>query len=108
MVKHGVGDFLDKENDRLALRRGFSLSPSEKVLIVEDVVTRGGRVQEAIDIVSEEGCKLQGVVVLVDRSEGQIGFGVPLISLIQMNFPTYDPEHLPSGLVNLPPVKPGS
>ena len=100
--------FLDKENDRLALRRGFSLSPSEKVLIVEDVVTRGGRVQEAIDIVSGKGCDLQGVVVLVDRSEGRIGFGVPLISLIQMNFPTYDPEHLPPELANIPPVKPGS
>ncbi|MFP6899642.1 MAG: orotate phosphoribosyltransferase [Opitutales bacterium] len=100
--------FLDKENDRLRLRRGFSLSPSEKVLIVEDVVTRGGRVQEAIDIVSGKGCELQGVVVLVDRSEGQIDFEAPLISLIQMNFPTYDPERLPSGLAKIPPVKPGS
>jgi orotate phosphoribosyltransferase len=100
--------FLDKENDRLALRRGFSISPPEKVLIVEDVVTRGGRVQEAIDIVSGRGCKLQGVVVLVDRSEGKIDFEVPLISLIQMNFPTYDPEHLPAALADVPPIKPGS
>lgn len=100
--------FLDKENNKLALRRGFSFNSSEKVLVVEDVVTRGGRVQETIDILHGQDCELQGVVVLVDRSEGQVTFEVPLISLIQMNFPTYDPEHLPATLVDVPPTKPGS
>jgi len=100
--------FLDKENDKLALRRGFSLSPNERVLIVEDVVTRGGRVKEAIDIVNGTGSDLVAVTVLVDRSEGKIDFEAPLISLIEMNFPTYDPLDLPPHLEGIPPIKPGS
>lgn len=100
--------FLDKENDKLALRRGFSLSPNERVLIVEDVVTRGGRVKEAVDIVNGLGGDLVAVTVLVDRSEGKTNFGAPLISLIEMDFPTYDPMNLPPHLQEIPPVKPGS
>ena len=100
--------FLEKDNDKLVLRRGFRLSPGEKVLVMEDVVTRGGRVQEAVDIVIGQGCDLMGVTVLVDRSEGKVDFGVNLISLIEMSFPSYDPDNLPPDLEAIPPVKPGS
>ena len=100
--------FLEKDNDKLVLRRGFRLSPGEKVLIVEDVVTRGGRVKEAIDIVRGQGCDLAGVTVLVDRSEGKVDFGVTVISLIEMSFPSYQPDNLPPELAALPPIKPGS
>ena len=100
--------FLEKENDKLVLRRGFCLNPEERVLIVEDVVTRGGRVQEAVDIVRGQGCDLEGVAVLIDRSEGKVNFAVQLISLIQMSFPSYDPDDLPPELAMIPPVKPGS
>ncbi len=100
--------FLEKENDRLALRRGFRLSPAERVLIVEDVVTRGGRVKEAVDIARGEGCEVVAVAVLVDRSEGKATFGTPLISLAQMSFPTFAPDDLPPELANVPPIKPGS
>jgi len=100
--------FLEKDNDKLVLRRGFRLSPGEKVLIVEDVVTRGGRVKEAIDIVRGQGCDVAGVTVLVDRSEGKVDFGVTVISLIEMSFPSYQPDNLPPELATLPPIKPGS
>ncbi len=100
--------FLEKENDKLALRRGFRLTPKERVLIVEDVVTRGGRVREAVDIVQREGCTVEAVAILVDRSEGKVDFGLPLISLTEMNFPTYEPDNLPPELADIPPIKPGS
>ena len=100
--------FLEKENDKLVLRRGFRLNPGERVLIVEDVVTRGGRVQEAVDIVRGQGCDLRGVAVLVDRSEGKVNFDTPLISLIPMSFPAYSPNDLPPSLAAISPTKPGS
>jgi len=100
--------FLEKEHDKLVLRRGFQLNPEERVLIVEDVVTRGGRVREAIDIVRGQGCKIEGVAVLVDRSQGKVNFGESIISLTQMNFPTYESADLPPNLAGIPPVKPGS
>ena len=100
--------FLEKENDQLVLRRGFLLSPNESVLIIEDVVTRGGRVRGAVEIVHKHGCKLEGAAVLVDRSQGKADFGTTLISLTRMNFPTYEPDNLPPELAAIPPIKPGS
>jgi len=61
-----------------------------------------------VDIVKGQGCDLMGVTVLVDRSEGKVDFGVNLISLIEMSFPSYDPKKLPPDLEAIPPVKPGS
>src|SRR5499426_618267 len=76
--------FVEKEEGKLALRRGFKISPDEKILIVEDVVTKGGRVQETIDIVRANRGNIAGVAVLVDRSNGTVGFGVPFVSLIAL------------------------
>lgn len=100
--------FVEKENDKLVLRRGFKIAPSESILIVEDVITRGGRAQEAIDIVQANGGTVVGVAVLVDRSQGKAKFDCPLISLLQMGFPTFEPDKLPEHLKSIPPVKPGS
>lgn len=100
--------FLEKVDDKLALRRNFKLERSERVLIVEDVVTRGGRVREALDIVQGIGCKVSAVAVLVDRSEGKADFGVPFVPLVEMSFPTYEPDSLPPELEAIPPMKPGS
>ena len=80
----------------------------QKVLIVEDVVTKGGRVRETIDIVREHQCTIQGVAILVDRSNGNVDLGVPLFSLISMEVETFDPENLPDDLKGIPAVKPGS
>jgi orotate phosphoribosyltransferase len=100
--------FVEKVEDRLALRRNFKIADGEKVLVVEDVITKGGRVQETLDIVDSRGGIVVGVAVLVDRSAGTAKFSAPLTSLLQLNFPTYKPEEIPSSLRNIPAVKPGS
>ncbi len=100
--------FAEKDNDRLALRRNFRIANGERVLIVEDVITRGGRVRETIDLVDSRGGTAAAVAVLVDRSAGAARFEAPLVSLLEMNFPTYEPDNLPPELRNIPAVKPGS
>jgi orotate phosphoribosyltransferase len=100
--------FAEKENDRLVLRRGFTFAPGERVLVVEDVVTRGGRVQECLDIAAKSGASATGVAVLVDRSTGQAKFSVPVTSLLELSFPTYAADQLPPELAAIPAVKPGS
>ena len=100
--------FVEKEDDRLVMRRGFKIVPKERILIVEDVITRGGRAQEAIDIVEANQGSVAGVAVLVDRSQGKARFNYPLISLLEMGFPTFEPDKLPEHLKSIPPVKPGS
>lgn len=100
--------FADKVNDTLALRRNFKIRPGERILVVEDVITRGGRVREALDIIRGRGGEAVGVAVLVDRSEGQAKFSVPLTRLLELSFPTYPPEEVPEELRRIPAVKPGS
>ncbi len=100
--------FAEKVDDKLALRRGFKIAPNEKILVVEDVVTRGGRVQEAIDIIRKEGGHVAGIAVLVDRSNGQTSFDAPFVSLLELSFPTYPEDQLPEELAQVPVEKPGS
>ncbi len=100
--------FAEKEQGRLVLRRGFQIHPGERVLVVEDVITQGGRVQETLDIVRARGGVVAGVAVLVDRSGGTVNFGVPLFSLVQIQIETFAPDALPPDLAALPAVKPGS
>lgn len=100
--------FLEKQNGDLALRRGFKIREGEKVLIAEDVVTRGGRVKEALKIVQDLGGIPMAVTVIVDRSEGVPDFGIPFYSLAALTFPTYPADGLPSELAEIPITKPGS
>jgi orotate phosphoribosyltransferase len=100
--------FAEKENDTLVLRRGFSFAPGERVLIAEDVVTRGGRVLECLDIVRQAGAVPVGVAMLVDRSAGSARFDVPAVSLLELSFPTYPADAVPDWLAKIPVQKPGS
>ena len=100
--------FVEKEEGRLVLRRGFKIAPGEKILIVEDVVTQGGRVQETIDIVRTHQGSLLGVAVLVDRSNGKVDFGTPFARLIQLQVEAFPADQLPPDLAATPAVKPGS
>jgi orotate phosphoribosyltransferase len=100
--------FAEKVDDLLALRRNFIIKPGERILIVEDVITRGGRVQETLDLVDSRGGVTEAIAVLVDRSAGKANFSSPLISLLEMNYPTYEPDQIPAELRNIPAVKPGS
>ncbi len=100
--------FAEKENNVLVLRRGFTLRPGEPVLIVEDVVTRGGRVLECLEIVRQAGGTPIGIGMLVDRSSGTARFDVPALSLLELSFPTYPADAVPDWLQKIPVQKPGS
>jgi orotate phosphoribosyltransferase len=100
--------FVEKEEGLLVLRRGFKIAPGEKILVVEDVVTKGGRVQETLDIVRAHGGNVVGVAMVVDRSNGAINFGIPCVSLIALNVETFEATQLPPDLQKIPAIKPGS
>jgi orotate phosphoribosyltransferase len=100
--------FAEKENNSLVLRRGFTFAPDERVLVVEDVVTRGGRVLECLEIIRRAGGKAVGIAMLVDRSSGQVSFDVPAVSLLELSFPTYAADAIPESLAKVPVAKPGS
>ena len=100
--------FCEKENNVLVMRRGFTLAPGERVLVVEDVVTRGGRVNECLEIVRKAGGTVAGVAMLVDRSAGAVRFDAPFVSLLELSFPTYPADKVPDALAAIPIEKPGS
>lgn len=100
--------FAEKEEGKLVLRRGFKIAPGEKLLVVEDVVTKGGRVQETMDIVRANGGAVAAVAMVVDRSGGTVDLGVPLVSLIRLDVETFAPDQLPADLAAIPATKPGS
>ena len=101
--------FVEKEDGKLVLRRGFQISPDEKFIVVEDVVTRGGRVRETIDIVRAHGATVSAVGVIVDRSgENKPNFGCPFVSLVEMNVENFPADNLPADLIKIPAIKPGS
>jgi orotate phosphoribosyltransferase len=101
--------FVEKEAGGLALRRGFTINQGEKFIVTEDVVTRGGRVQQTIDIVHAHGGIVSAVGVIVDRSgQEKPNFGCPFASLVEMNVETFPADKLPPDLAKIPAVKPGS
>ncbi|RQD78154.1 MAG: orotate phosphoribosyltransferase [Candidatus Syntrophonatronum acetioxidans] len=100
--------FAEREDGKMALRRGFGLSPGEKVLVVEDVITTGGSVKEVIELAQKEGAEVLGVSSFVDRSGGEANLGVPWHSLITFQIETFTPQDCPLCEKGLPLVKPGS
>ncbi|MCB2061642.1 MAG: orotate phosphoribosyltransferase [Novosphingobium sp.] len=100
--------FVERPEGTFELRRGFSLEPGEKVLMVEDVVTTGLSSREAIEAVRQAGGNVIAEAALVDRSAGTVELGVPFHPLIELSFPTYAPEELPEDLAATPAIKPGS
>src|SRR6185369_101257 len=98
--------FAEKEDGKLVLRRGFKIAPGEKILVVEDVVTKGGRVQETLSIVRANGGAVAGVAMIVDRSNGQANFDVPTFSLLALQVEAFEANKLPADLAGTPAVKP--
>ncbi|MEI6032996.1 MAG: orotate phosphoribosyltransferase [Verrucomicrobiae bacterium] len=93
----------------LVIRRGFTIQPGERFVVAEDVVTRGGRVQETIQIVRDHGGIVSAAGSIVDRSGGGLpDFGCPFVSLVQMDVETFDPGNLPEDLKGSQAIKPGS
>ncbi len=99
--------FVEKEENVLKLRR-FKIAAGERFVIAEDVVTRGGRVQETIDIVQENGGIVAAIGILVDRSGGKAVFDAPLVSLLEIEPVTYEPSECPLCEQGLDLVHPGS
>lgn len=99
--------FAEKQDGQLAMRR-FSIEPGKKYLVVEDVITRGGRVQETIDLVKAAGGIPVAVAVLIDRSAGQASFGLPTFSLLEMAPEVWTAEECPMCKTGSRPVHPGS
>jgi orotate phosphoribosyltransferase len=100
--------FVERPQGRFELRRGFTLTPGEPVLLCEDVVTTGLSGREAIAAVEAAGGRVVAAACLVDRSDGAADMGVPLIPLLRLSVPAYAPDALPPELAALPAVKPGS
>ena len=101
--------FVEKEAGGLVLRRGFQIATGEKFIVAEDVVTRGGRVQETIDIVRAHGGQVTGIGVIVDRSGGKRpDFGCRFVSLVEMDVENFPADKIPPDLAGVPAVKPGS
>lgn len=100
--------FVERPEGTFGLRRGFSVEPGTKVLMMEDVVTTGLSSREAIAAIEEAGGKVIAAGAVVDRSAGAADLGVPFFPLIELSFPTYAPDQLPAELAGIPAVKPGS
>ena len=100
--------FAERESGSMNLRRGFEIKKGERVLIVEDVVTTGGSVDEIISLVNTAEAKLVGVGCIVDRSNGKIKFDAKFYSVIEMEVKTYQESEMPESLAVIPVSKPGS
>jgi orotate phosphoribosyltransferase len=100
--------FAERQDGRLALRRGFTLDGTDRVLVVEDVMTTGGSTRETIEVAKAAGGQVVGTASIVDRSGGTIRFDVPFTSLLDIALPTYEPAQCPLCAQGLPVVKPGS
>jgi len=102
------GIFAEKESGgERAFRRGFSISPGERALIVDDILTTGNSIGEVMAAVTKQGGIVIGIGVLVDRSEPRLEFGVPLFSCYRATTPTYTAENCPLCAARVPLVKPG-
>jgi len=100
--------FAERQDGSLTLRRGFTILPGEKVLVVEDVVTTGGSTRETIEVARAAGADVVGAASIIDRSGGNQGLDVPYFALVPISLPTYQPEACPLCARGLPVVKPGS
>jgi orotate phosphoribosyltransferase len=100
--------FVEREDGRFQLRRGFTIPDDAKVLIVEDIITTGLSSRECIESISSLTKNLVGEACLIDRSGGKAELGIPYVALATLDIPTYPADQLPPELASIPPIKPGS
>jgi orotate phosphoribosyltransferase len=100
--------FAERKDGKMELRRGFEISPGERVLVVEDVVTTGGSTKEVIDLVDQSKGTLVGASCIVDRSNGKVQFETKQFSVLPMEVVAYQPSECPMCKEGIPAVKPGS
>lgn len=100
--------FVEREEGRFQLRRGFTIPDDAKVLIVEDIITTGLSSRECIEAINGLTSNLVGEACLIDRSGGKAELGIPYLALATLDIPTYAADQLPPELAAIPPIKPGS
>jgi orotate phosphoribosyltransferase len=100
--------FAERQVGVLTLRRGFSLSTGDRVVVIEDVMTTGGSTRETIDVARNAGATVIAAGSIIDRSGGQATLDVPFRSLVTLSLPTYEQDACPLCAQGLPVTKPGS
>ena len=100
--------FVERDGDTFALRRGFEIPAGARVVLVEDIVSTGLSLREALAVVQREPGQVVAAACLIDRSGGKAQIGVPLVALATVDFPAYPADALPPELAAMPAVKPGS
>lgn len=100
--------FCERVEGAFTLRRGFDIPEGARVLVVEDVVTTGKSSKETFECIARHGGVVVGEAALIDRSGGNADLGVPLVTLMALDVPAYQPDALPEHLRGIPAVKPGS
>ena len=100
--------FAERQDDALTLRRGFLISESDRVLVVEDVLTTGGSTRETMQVARADGGHVIGAASIVNRMGRDPDLGVPFVSLLNVDLPTYEPDCCPLCAQGLPVIKPGS
>jgi orotate phosphoribosyltransferase len=100
--------FAERQDGKLTLRRGFTLAPTDRVIVVEDVITTGGSTRETIAVAEETGASVLGAAAIIDRGADPGRLNLPLQSLVRMEVPAYPPESCPLCARGVPVVKPGS
>jgi orotate phosphoribosyltransferase len=100
--------FTERQDGQMTLRRGFTITPGEKMIIIEDVFTTGGSTKEVMALVQQNGAAAEGVGAIINRSEKEIDFGVPAYYLLPLQIKTFEPAKCPLCKEGLPFFKPGS
>ena len=100
--------FTERDNGQMVLRRGFSVRPGERAVVIEDVVTTGGSTREVIEVLRAAGVEVIGAASVIDRSGGRADLGVPRVALGTLNAVAWTPEECPLCKQGIPVVKPGS
>lgn len=100
--------FAERQEGKLTLRRGFTLTDTDRVLVVEDVITTGGSTRETIEVAHAAGAPVVGAAAIIDRGNNDATLGMPLFSLVKLAVPTHQPDACPMCAAGQPVVKPGS
>jgi orotate phosphoribosyltransferase len=98
----------ERQDGTMTVRRGFTIKPGEKILVVEDVITTGGSTRECIAALETDGGNVIGAASIIDRSNGKADVGVPRISLVSLDVPSYKQDECPLCVKGIEAVKPGS
>ncbi len=108
---HALGNrfiWAERENGVMTVRRGFTVEPGERILVVEDVITTGGSTRECIAALEANGGNVVAAASIIDRSNGAADVGVPRISLVSLDVPSYRPDECPLCADGIKAIKPGS